>query len=193
MVLLCLSGCLVPASAAADWYITPFLGLAFGGSTTLVDLDQAVGDSKLVVGGSVAQLSDGLLGVELDYALYPRFFQGDAREPLIESSRVQTLTGSLMVAAPLSLTRESFRPYLVGGLGWMGVSSLDLLDVIPVERNLLALGVGVGAIGMLGDRAGLRFEVRHFTNLDRDVASGTEFGRARLSFWRATVGATLRY
>jgi len=51
----------------------------------------------------------------------------------------------------------------------------------------------VGAIGMLGDRAGLRFDVRHFSNLDRGERSGLSLSSPRLKFWRATVGVTLRY
>ena len=33
------------------------------------------------------------------------------------SSRVTTLSGNVMVAAPLAITRESLRPYVVAGLG----------------------------------------------------------------------------
>jgi hypothetical protein len=183
-----------PGSAAADWYFTPFVGVKFRGTTTLTDSDFAASNTKPVLGGGVTWLGDGLLGAELEYSLLPGFFERNIQEPLVLNSRVQSLTGSLVVAAPLTLTRESLRPYVVAGMGWMGARS----DGIPpidelVKETMLALDLGAGAIGMLGERAGLRFDVRRFTNLDRDAPSGSSVGRPRLTFWRATVGVTLRY
>ena len=187
--------CLAPAPAAADWYVTPFVGMKFGGSTTLVDFASSEGTKKVAIGGSVALISDGLFGVEADYSFYPGFFQSD--RPLlgsvVESSQVQTLTGNVIIAVPLGITRESLRPYVVGGLGWMKASSDDIQSIFTFDNNLVALNLGAGAIGMLGNRAGLRFDVRHYNNLDRDTPTGFSIGLARLSFWRATVGVTFRY
>jgi hypothetical protein len=194
-LLLCALLCATPASSFADWYVTPFVGVKFGGSTTLLDLEGSAGMTKMAIGGSVSLLSDGVLGLEGDYSIFPGFFQTDDPEPVVGSSRVQTLTGSVILAAPLGWTRESLRPYLVGGVGWMKATSDDLLPVpvLPVDAHLVALNLGVGAVGMLSDRAGLRFDLRRFSNLDRDTPAGFSFGSARLSFWRATVGVTFRY
>jgi hypothetical protein len=195
-LLACLLLSCAPAPAAADWYFTPFIGYDFGASTTLVDLEYN-GDSrtKVTFGGSAALLV-GIFGVEADYAYVPGFFENP--EPLngalLLDSHVQTLTGNFILAAPLSLTRESLRPYVVVGVGWMDAVAQDIRDELPVDSNLTAFNVGGGAIGMLGTRTGLRFDLRRFTNLDRDTPTGNTLGgSARLSFWRATVGLTFRY
>jgi hypothetical protein len=194
----------LPPTAAADWYFTPFIGPDFKASTTIVDLEYGSRNrTKVTFGGSAALLL-GVFGVEVDYAYVPRFFKNPecqgfatgstcaAGLPLITDNHVQTLTGNVIVAAPLSLTQESLRPYVVAGLGWMDVLVDDLGGITPVDKNLTAFNIGGGAIGMLGARTGLRFDVRRFTNVDRETASGLSFGSARLHFWRATVGVTIR-
>jgi hypothetical protein len=196
----------LPGTAGADWYFTPFIGPDFKAITTIVDLEYSGRDRTKVTFGGSAVLLRGILGFELDYAYVPRFFRNPAcRErpvnvkncvaegPVVTDNHVQTLTGNVIVAAPLSLTQESLRPYVVAGVGWMDVLVNDQVQFTPVDKNLTAFNVGVGAIGMLGNRLGLRFDLRRFTNLDREIASGTSFGTARLHFWRATVGVTLHY
>jgi opacity protein-like surface antigen len=180
-----------PAEARAQWLIWPFAGAKFAGSTNIVDLDAAASDTKFTLGASVTLLGDGVLGIEADVAYTPRFF--DTGAGLIASSSLTTVTGGVILAVPRSVTRESLRPYVVGGVGLMHVGIDDVVNVLPVDTNLLGLTLGGGAIGTLSDRTSLRFELRHFRNLttaDEDVVS---FGSLRLSFWRATVGLTLRY
>jgi hypothetical protein len=184
-----------PTPAAADYYITPFLGMKFGGETTLVDPEAAIGTRKWIVGGSFSVLSDGILGVEADYTLYPGFLQREHPRPILSSSYVQSITGALILAAPLSFTRESLRPYVVAGVGWMGVQSTDVADIdaLAVDSDMVALNLGAGAIGMLGDRFGLRFDIRRLSNIDHDPPTGDSLGTERLSFWRTSVGVTIRY
>lgn len=182
----------MPAAASADWLLTPFIGTAFAGETTFLVFEQGAG-KKLTIGGSVAWLSDAFLGLEADVAHTPGFFQGNNPLGLVLSSRVTTVTGSVVVAAPLAVTRESLRPYLVGGLGLMQARSKDLVSLMPLEKNLLALNIGVGAIGLLTERTGVRFELRHFKALNGEDGPFARPGTSRLSFWRASAGVTLRY
>lgn len=197
--------CIAPRPAHADWYFTPFIGYDLHGSTTFVDPEYGGRDrSKVTIGGSAALLV-GVLGLEADYGYTPGFFENPACDrtrsgescplgPLITHSHVQTLTANVMLAAPLAWTHESLRPYIVGGVGVMDVVADDISSFFPVNSNLTAFDLGGGAIGMLGTRTGLRFDIRRFTNLDRDTPSGGSIGGpARLHFWRATVGVTLRY
>src|SRR5262245_54546786 len=100
LLLLCAS------RAQADWLITPFLGMGFAGETTFLVLERGAGESKLTIGGSFALVGDGLLGLEADIAHTPNFFQGDDPLGLITSSRVTTVSGNVMLAAPLAITRE---------------------------------------------------------------------------------------
>ena len=200
--------CVLPPAAEADWYFMPFYGWDFKGTTTLVDLEYLSRDrTKPTLGGSVLLMGD-ILGIEGDYAFVPGFFQNPQCRPVaaaecaalgsvISDSHVQTLTGGVIAAAPLTLTRESLRPYLAAGIGWIGASSEyqppAVGELFSFDRHLVALSVGGGAIGMFGDRTGMRFDLRRFTNIDREEPRGTEVASARLSFWRATVGFVLRY
>jgi hypothetical protein len=186
------------SNASADWLFTPFIGYKFGGtsrpSPTFVDVDFSEGRRKVLIGGSVALLSDEILGIEADYSFIPGYFQG-ATDVTVVSSAVTTLTGNIIVAVPLSVTQYSLRPYVVGGLGLIRAQSDvgELVNpVFRVSENLLGLNVGGGAIGTLTNRTSVRFELRHFINLGGEE-SAVGFGRARLSFWRATIGVAFRY
>jgi hypothetical protein len=186
---------LLPASNAhADWLITPFIGSAFAGETTFLLLERGGGTSTLTVGAAVALLTDGLLGLEAEVGHTPGFFEGDDRAGLIVTSRVTTLSGSVMVAAPVALTRESLRPYLVGGLGLLQARTTLVGRLLPgVEQDLLGLTLGGGAIGMLSERAGLRFDLRHVKAVSGADGPLAREGTSRLSFWRATAGVVVRY
>ena len=184
---------LFPAEEArADFLITPFFGTAFGGHTTLLDLDVGAAAAKhWTYGGSAAWLSDRVLGVEADFAIAPGFFQNSEGTGLVVSSRVSTVTGSVIAALPLSVSRESLRPYVTAGLGLMRATSGDVLS-LNESGNWLDLEFGGGAIGLISDRAGVRFDLRHLRALSRDTTLLGE-RTSKLSFWRAVVGVTLRY
>ena len=178
--------------AHADWLITPFFGGTFAGETTFVDFEQGASAGHVVLGGSGAWLTHMGIGVETDFAYALGFFERDNPAGVVVSSNVTTLTGSVILAAPLSLTRESLRPYFVGGLGLIHAHAEDILGVEPVNANVLGMNLGAGAIGFVNNRAGLRFDIRNFRTLQNGEAI-TGIRSTRLSFWRATVGVTIRY
>ena len=183
--------CAPTATAHADWLFTPFIGTTFGAETSFLVFDEGAG-RKLTFGGSVALLGSGIFGVEGDIGHTPGFFEGNDPQGLVLSSRVTTVSGNVLVAAPLAVTRESLRPYVVAGLGLMQARTKNAADLFPVDRNLLGFTIGGGALGFLSERTGLRFDIRHIR-----AVSGAENpfvpGVARLSFWRATAGVTIRY
>jgi hypothetical protein len=190
-----------PAHAAADWYFTPFFGWDFAANTTVIDLQYIGANRTKVTFGGSAALTFGIIGVEADYAFIPQFFLNPDPEPgpillpPVLGSHVQTITGNVLLLAPLTWTRESLRPYLVGGLGWMDASAsyAAVTESVPVNCNLTALDVGGGAIGLLSERAGLRFDFRRFRGIGPTSPSCLSVSSPRVNFWRATVGVTLRY
>lgn len=183
---------LYPATASADWFLTPFYGVKFGGQTSLVDLENAAGVTKQVFGGSVSLVGNGIVGVEGDVGYVPGYFQRESG-PLVVKSSLTTLMGNVIVTAPLGWTRESLRPYIVGGIGMMRAVRDDTLSAFPVKDNLLAIDVGGGVIGFFTERTGVRFELRYFSSVGQPEAGTTiSFGTARLSHWRATIGLVLR-
>ena len=189
-LLLCV--CAPVTKASADWLIIPFLGTSFAGETTFLVLEAGAG-SRMTLGGSVALIGSGILGIEADIAHTPRFFEGDDPLGLVLSSRVTTVSGNLILAAPLSLTRESLRPYLVGGLGLLQARASDAARLFPLDEDRLGLTVGGGAIGFVSDVTGLRFDVRHIKVVSGADGPLAREGVSRLSFWRASAGLVIRY
>jgi hypothetical protein len=181
--------------ARADFLITPFIGTEFGGKTaspTLLDLDLAAGARHWVFGGSAAWLSDQILGVEADIATVPGFLEQSGQMlSLISGSRVSTLSGNVLIAVPLAVSRDSLRPYALAGLGLIHAATADPVSLND-DHDWPGLQVGGGAIGLITRRAGVRFDLRHTRALSRGVNLRGERS-SRLSFWRATVGVTLRY
>lgn len=187
---------LSPRVADADWIFAPFIGTTFAGSTALPDLDQGASSSQLIFGGSAGLWTNGIFGVEGDFSYAPRYFETDDPDGVITNSTVFTFGGNIVMATPVSITRESLRPYIVGGVGWMHVSVEDLASVLPEllgrARNSVALNFGGGVVGFITPRTGLRFEVRHFRSLEHDEDSFTNESQSLLSFWRVTAGVVIR-
>jgi hypothetical protein len=179
-----------PAGAAAEWHIKPFVGLTFGGKTTIVDVEKAAGIPNPVVGVTGVLLGN-VLGIDADLGLAPGFFE-TGNQRLLISSRVTTLTGNVVVALPKRMAEYTLRPYFVGGMGLMHVQSQGAQGALPVSITLPAMDLGGGATGFLNDRVGLSWEVRHFRSIGGQT-QGNSFVRERLSFWRATMAVAIRY
>lgn len=180
--------------AAADIFVSPFLGVKFRGATNELDLDRDAGarDRKTALGISGVVINDDGLGVELELAHQPRFFERKGNAGIVTRSGVTTLTGHVLLALPLKLTRESLRPYAVVGLGWMHASAKDGIGFNDFSNDFLGLVLGAGAVGFLTDVVGLRFDLRHLKSVSSSDTSNLTGDLARLSFWRASVGVVFR-
>src|SRR5436190_18291329 len=110
-----------PRSASADWLVTPFVGWNFSGSA---DVNGNGGTSfnnqfekKLDYGVSLASMGAGAVGFEADFGYSPNFFEtGTAtnnRFDFTNDSNVVTLTGNLIVGAPIGGHGGQIRPYAV--------------------------------------------------------------------------------
>jgi hypothetical protein len=180
-----------PARASTEWQIRPFAGVTFGGSTTLVDLEQASGHPNLVLGVSGGLLGE-IVGVEVDLGHAPGFFEvGDLTR--VSSSRVTTLTGNVILGLPRQATEYTLRPYFVGGFGLMQARSTDAISGLPFTMARPALNLGGGVTGPLSGRTGVSWELRHFRTLGEGNAAGGSFGPEQLSFWRANMALVIRY
>jgi opacity protein-like surface antigen len=105
---------------------------------------------------------------------------------------VTTIFGNLMLALPISVTRESLRPYAVAGLGWNHASANDSIGFNAVSNDFLGLALGVGAVGFVTDTTGLRFDVRYLKSVSSGDVSELNQESARIRFWRATIGLVFR-
>jgi len=177
---------------AEDRQIRPFIGATFGGGTTFVDPEHVVGKANLAVGVSAVFLGE-VFGAEVDIADAPGFFESDDKF-LVRASRVTTISGNVVVAAPHRLTEYSLRPYVVGGAGLMRVKTTTAFSVFDVSSVIPAVDVGGGVIGFLTNRIGVCWDVRRFQSVGSNTGNvGLSFGDEQLSFWRATMAVAIRY
>jgi hypothetical protein len=190
-----------PAAAFAEWHISPMIGVTFAGKTTIVDPDVATGKRHPNISGSVALLGAGVLGAEGIVSLTPGFFQsGDdsplfqpgGGSPLVDSSRVITLMGNVMVTVPRRWTEYFLRPYVSGGVGLMRVSKHETNDLLSTNLNLLGYNIGGGAIGFLTRNTGVRFDLRYFSAVRGTDPSAPAFGDVNLRYMTASVGVVIR-
>lgn len=185
-LLLCL-----PWRVAAEWQVKPFVGLTFGGSTTFLDLEDAVGTTNPAIGIGAVYLSD-MLGIEAEVASAPGFFQAGGRR-LIVRSAVTTVTGNVVLTLPRRMTEYTLRPYFVAGAGLMRVSMDDALGAFELSSNLAAFDIGGGVTGFFSDRFGVSWDLRYFRSLKgQQVGPGLSFGDPELSFWRLNMALVLR-
>ena len=183
----------VPSQAVAgERQIRPFIGTTFEGSTTFIDSENAAGKAHGLIGVSAVWLRE-IFGVEVDLAHVNGFFQaGDRR--LVLDSRVTTLMGNVVVAAPARKTQYGLRPYVSGGAGLMWTHIGYAFGVFQVAETMGAFDVGGGAQGYLTNRIGVGWDVRRFNSLSKTGDPGaTTTGQEQLSFWRASMALVIRY
>ena len=184
---------LFPSAASAEFLVTPFLGKTFSAQQQLV-LVGDVDHQTWIAGASAGWLSRSIIGAEVDFGYAPRFFKSDPLLNLVRSgSNVLSLTGNVLLTLPLSVTRDSLRPYATAGMGVLHAGVDDRAGANTLDRNLFGVSIGGGVIGFLNERAGVRFDVRHMSSTSTGQDPATLLTEPRLSFWRATFGVAIRY
>jgi hypothetical protein len=180
-----------PGRAYADFFIVPFAGMKFGGSTSIVDLELAAGKKKLVLGVAARKVDNGVLGYEAEFGNVTGYFSSGEQPAVVKGgSYVNDLTGSVILSLPPRFTGGGLRPYGVIGGGLIHAASADFAEVFQVRRTVAALNLGFGAVGMLTNNVGVRFDVRHLRSLTNDAPTGG-VGHS-ISYSRFTIGLMLR-
>jgi opacity protein-like surface antigen len=205
MLMLSLS---VAAPARADWLLTPYFGVVFGGAANQFstdDLDDTF-EQRFNLGLSAGYYSAGVLGFEVDYSVAPNFFQftgGTGNFDLLDlDSSVQTLMGNVVLALPVGGQDGPFRPYVSGGLGTIRTQLRSESDVFAdLTSNDTGYNFGAGAHLLAKGRFGLRVDIRYFRGFeaidDEDPVDNPlfdqPFAQEVFNFWRGTLGVTFRF
>lgn len=178
---------LAPAPANADGFVSPYIGVPFGGATDFGDPD-----NNINFGASAGWMGAGIIGVEVDLSYNPNFF-GDGAD--FGDSNVTTLMGNVIIGAPLGGEAGSWRPYASGGVGLMKTRLDDFGDLFEdVDNNDFGMNIGAGVMGFFNDRVGLRGDIRYFRNLtDNEPDNEFDIAVGDFDFWRATVGVAFRF
>ncbi len=177
---------LLTGTAHADTIVTPWIGRVFSGDLRAFDSDR--GESHLAYGASLAFLGRGPLGFEVDAGYIPRFFGPTATTG--KNNHV-TLMANLVLSVPVT---DAVRLYASGGGGIMKSNVEDPLDPsFDVNQNDLGVDAGGGVMLKLGDRFGVRGDLRYFRDVQTrtDDLSKVDFGG--LHYWRGAAGVTLRF
>jgi hypothetical protein len=186
---------LLPAPAAAEWHIAPFIGVTFNSDSTIVDFENARKESRWAIGGSVTLIGEGPVGVETIFVYVPNYFGGQSADPIlgpnVASSRSYALMGNVVLAIPKRLNEYGLRPFFSGGIGLLNayLNEEGALD-LGVNANVLGYNLGGGAVGFLTDRTGLRFDLRYYGTAR--PTEGLAFGGVSVSYWTASVGVVFR-
>jgi len=170
----------VAAPARAQTVVTPLVSANFKTSPGFIDLDDGASRTHAGFGVAVSQLTAGWLGVEGVVMLTPSAFSGG---DLVESSRLLTAMGSLLVTGP---ARWKVRPYASLGIGLAQINSDDVAHLFAVDSSHLAASIGAGAWTWFTPRIGLRTSI-DFLRTVREVQSG-EFETLQLS-----AGVAIRF
>lgn len=168
--------------ARADWLLTPFAGATFGTDTVFLDLDGVATRPHTAYGIALTLFPEGVFGLNVDASATPSLLTG---HDLVESSRMLTAMGSLVIALPKRGSHR-VRPYATIGAGLVQVRSTDIASIFPIDSTRPAASAGLGAwlpiTARLGARADLRF-----------VRSGSGSSSSRFETWQASVGAAIRF
>lgn len=195
----------LPGPAHAEWQFTPFVGYTFKATSTFVDFDlredrQATDETRINFGGAVRWINESPIGLEAYYVHTPGFF--DAKQfnlnlARVLESRTYAVMGNVVLTTPLSWNRYGLRPSLSGGIGLMHAALDDSLQLFPYQQNLLGMNIGGGAVGMLSDQIGVRFDLRYFRNIKGVSAEDLDFPvtageSVRLRYWTLGFGLVIK-
>ena len=187
-----------PATVDADWLLTPTVGATLGRDTH--------GREHVILGTAIGWSDyDPPFGWEVDLSFAPDFFEGDDDAFVFEGD---SHVGTLMVngvLGDLAFTRDAtgWRPYASAGLGLIQARAVtpDFAEARLFDSWVHEFGVnaGGGALLFLGERIGLRADLRYITSLADGGTSWTkgssnfDVAPGRFDFFRGTVGVTFRF
>ena len=172
-----------PDSAAAQGFISPFIGFDYGGdsgcptATDCEDKNSNIG----VAGGKLG----GIAGLEVEFG-YARDFFGDA--PGVDSS-VLTLMTNAIVGPRIG----AVRPYLLGGVGLIK-SHVEFTTGSLLDSNSdFGWNIGGGMMILFGDHIGVRGDIRRFKSFQEASFLGFSLSNEKLGFNRASAGLVLAF
>ena len=186
-----------PGTASADWTLTPFVGVNFGGSAGVNGTGgtafSGTFEKKLDYGASLTGMGAGPLGFEVDFGYSPNFFETSPSATgfrFTNTSNVTTLTGNVVVGGHSG----AVRPYAVAGVGLLRSNVQDVAQVFSAHtKNDFGLDVGGGLMGFFAKNVGLRGDLRYFRGFRGTTDNRAGLGLSDFRFWRGSVGLSFKF
>jgi len=193
VAVVCAFGILLSAtSARADGFVSPSVGVDFGGNAGST-LRGAVNNSQKVnVGAAVGWMSAGVFGVEEDFSWAPNFFGSGGTT--IDKTRVVTLMTNAIAGIPVGgQSGGGVRPYVSVGVGLINQHVSTLTGVGDVSENDFGFDAGAGVMVYFADHIGLRGDVRYFRSFQNTETNVVGLEVGHFAFYRASIGVLFRF
>jgi len=178
-----------PVDAQAQWVVKAFGGVAVSPNHGFVDLEQAAGEARPMVGAAVGRRWRALQ-FEAEFATAPTFFKktGD----LLDTGRLTTIMGLVTWVLPRPGPTARFRPYLSGGMGVVRVNIDDALAAFSSQSTLGAAAAGGGVLIRVRPRFAVNADARYLRSQFGDQSAGG-FGEEFVTYTRISGGAVFRF
>ncbi len=183
LLILWLTLAALPATAHAQGILTAFVGTTM--NTKLAG--ESFAEKQFTWGFSAGSINT--VGFEVDFGMTDNFIGNTD----ILDTRLVTLMGNVLITVPMDRGGPGIRPYATGGIGLIKLNVKDLLQIVSVSKSDLGMNVGFGAIGFLSGSFGIRGDLRYFRTLSGNDDELFDLILGDVSFWRASVGASLRF
>lgn len=175
---------LVPGRAAAQGFISPFVGFAYGGDSGCPTASNCE-DKNSNLGVSGGKLG-ALGGAEVEFN-YARNFFGET--PGV-SANVLTLMTNVIVGPKVG----PVRPFVLGGLGLIKTrAEFTSQSLFDTSTNNFGWNLGGGLMIMFGDHVGVRGDLRRFKSFGEHGILGFTLSNEKLTFNRASAGLVLAF
>jgi len=171
--------CATAQPASADTVITGTVGATFSGD---------VEESHVSYGAAIGFLGEGIFGFEVEGTYTPHFFGPDLD---IGTSNVTTLMGNIVLGVPIG--GHNSRIYATGGVGLMKFRVPDPDVFFDIDRNDWGVNAGAGVMIGLGDRFGLRGDIRYFRDIHESTTGDFDVDFGGFNYWRGAGGITFKF
>jgi len=170
--------------AAAQGFISPFIGFNFGGDSGCPNISNCQ-DKHVNLGVAFGSLGS-VFGVEAEFAYAPDFF---GETPGVSSS-VLSFMGNVMLAPKFG----PLQPYGLAGLGLLKThTELTAAALLESNNNHFGWDVGGGIMLFAGDHLGVRGDVRYFHAFQDLEILGFPIADAKLDYGRASAALVLKF
>lgn len=174
---------LTPATAAAEGFISPFIGFNYGGDSGCPSATNCENKHSNfgVSGGKLGAIGGG----EFEFGYAKNFF-GEA--PGVDTS-VLTLMGNVVVGPKIGF----FRPFVLGGVGLIKSHvELDTGSLLDSANNF-GWDLGGGLMFMFGEHVGVRGDIRRFKSFQDQSLLSFSLADEKLTFSRAVAGVVFAF
>jgi opacity protein-like surface antigen len=174
---------LAAVPAAAQGFITPYIGFNYGGDSGDYCVSLRNCEDKRTNWGVSIGKTGGVVGIEEDFGYAKNFF---GKAPGVDNA-VLTLMSNILVVIPAG----PIQPYGLIGLGLIRSHAKLDTSAFNLSKNALGYDIGAGINIFPVHSVGVRGDIRHMQSLS-DITLGV-FSSDKVGFWRGSLGLTFRF